>query len=106
MICNGCEYVHKLRNPLKVTCPASKSEAAAELNYMKRIQKYDLAAIMGVGRYFEGDYSNAFEHWTKVAHLSNVDAHLRLSCLYLYHFGKDVEKDEEKGAAICCSCCV
>jgi hypothetical protein len=100
-ICNGCNYAHKLRNILKQTCPfcrhpAPKSEAEWELNLMKRVEKNDPVAMrqMGIMRYDEGDYSSAFEYYTKAAELGDMGAHSIVA--RLYYEGKGVEKDKKK----------
>ena len=49
---------------------------------------------MGWTCYDEGDYSSAFEYWTKAAELGDAIAHFKLARLS-YH-GKGVEKDEKK----------
>ena len=49
---------------------------------------------MGVMRYKEGDYSSAFEYYTKAAALGDLNAHAKLA--YLYFKGDGVEKDGEK----------
>ena len=47
-------------------------------------------------RYKEGDYSSAFEYYTKAAALGDLDAHAHAKLAYLYFEGKGVEKDEKK----------
>jgi tetratricopeptide (TPR) repeat protein len=101
IICDGCDYAHVLRNPLERTCPfcrhpVSESQAEADLNLMKRVEKNDPVAMrqMGTTHYNEGDYSSAFEYWTKAAELDDAMAHTKLACLY--HRGEGVEKDEKK----------
>jgi hypothetical protein len=101
MICDGCNYAHKLRNGLKRTCPfcrhpPPKSKAESELNRMKRVEKNDPVAMrkMGTMRYIEGDYSSALEYWTKAAALGDMGAHYKLAGLY--YEGEGVEKDEKK----------
>jgi TPR repeat protein len=49
---------------------------------------------MGMRRYNEGDYMNAFEYWTKAAELSSFKAHYNLSVMYQH--GHGVEKDKKK----------
>ncbi len=57
---------------------------------IKRIEVNDQDAltIQGHERYKKGDYSEAFEYWTKAAELEDVEAHFRLSDLY--RFGEKV----------------
>ena len=101
VICNGCFYANALRNGWKRTCPfcrhpIPKSQAELDLNYMKRAEKNDLAAMtqMGHRRYDEGDYSSAFKYYTKAAALGYMDAHAKLADLY--YEGEGVEKAEKK----------
>ena len=103
IICNGCSYAHKLRNGLIGTCPfcrhpVPKSQAEAELNLMKRIEKNDPDAMtqMGAMRFKEGDYSSALEYLTKAAELGDADAHCKLAVMY--YEGDGVEKDEKKAS--------
>ena len=49
---------------------------------------------MGWKCYDEGDYSSAFEYWTKAAELGDAMAHSKLALMY--HRGEGVEKDEKK----------
>jgi tetratricopeptide (TPR) repeat protein len=100
-ICNGCNYAHQLRNPLKVTCPfcrqpAAKSKAEAALDMMNRVEKNDPHAMMQMGgmRYEEGDYISAFEYLTKAAELGDMHAHAKLA--FMYCKGGGVDKDEKK----------
>jgi TPR repeat protein len=100
-ICFGCGYAHQLRNPWKRTCafcrhPIPESQAEAELNLMKRVEKNDPLAMSQIGgvRYNEGDYSSAFEYLTKAAELGDTIAHCKLAVMY--YEGKGVEKDGRK----------
>ena len=63
---------------------------------MKRVEKNDPVAMtqMGTIRYNEGDYSSAFEYWTKAAELGDAMAHHHLAGVY--YEGESVEKDERK----------
>ena len=56
----------------------------------------DPVAMCREGRkqYEKGDYSSAFEYYTKAAELGDVAAHFQLSLLY--DDGQGVEKDEKK----------
>jgi len=51
---------------------------------------------IGKKSYNEGDYSTAFEYFTKAAELGDVEAHYNLS--FMYQRGKGVEKDEKKAS--------
>ena len=101
-ICNGCCHAHNLRIGMKPTCPfcrhpVSESQAEADLNLMKRVEKNDPVAMrqMGTTHYNEGDYSIAFEYFTKSAKFGDTIAHCKLAGMY-YDEGEGVEKDEKK----------
>jgi len=105
MICNGCAYANGMRQPkdrLEYTCPfcryhySAKTFEESKRNEMKRIEANDPAEIrrMGSKHYDDGDYSGAFECWTKAAGLGDIDAHFCLSILY--RKGEGVEKNEKK----------
>ena len=61
---------------------------------MKRIEANDPVAICfeGLLHYNKGDYSKAFEYYTKATKLGDVEAHYELSILY--RDGKGVDEDE------------
>ena len=64
---------------------------------LKRIEANDPVAIcsMGTDIYKEkGDYTAAFEYWTRAAALGDIEAHHYLS--RLYGEGKGVEKNKKK----------
>jgi hypothetical protein len=106
MICNGCAHANQVRQrgleiPQEPSCafcrepfPETKEEFYAML--MKRVETNDPVAMwqMGGKRHREGDYSSAFEYWTKAAELGDAIAHFYLSIMY--HLGQGVEKDEKK----------
>ena len=103
-LCGGCDYANYKREfeqrmqPMCPFCrhPAPKSDEEADINYMKRVEANDPAAIcyMGDVSLLEGDYGKSFEYWTKAAELGHIDAHYNLSMLY--HNGHGVEKDMKK----------
>mmetsp|Transcript_22797 Transcript_22797/g.38939 ORF Transcript_22797/g.38939 Transcript_22797/m.38939 type:complete len:133 (-) Transcript_22797:63-461(-) len=71
-VCNGCAYandIRELKESLEHTCPFCRrlfprSEAAANMNVMKRVKVNDPAAIRGKGIqcYEQGDYVSAFAY--------------------------------------------
>jgi TPR repeat protein len=67
-----------------------------EENVMKRLEANDPVAMQqqGTGCYKKGDYSSAFEYYTKAAELGDIEAHYNLSICYA--LGHGVEKDEKK----------
>ena len=104
IICQGCNYANKKReiegNLQRKKCPfcrevvAPKEEEHIE-RLMKRIEANDPVAlcIMGTRRLKDGDYTAAFEYWSRAAALGDVKGHYQLSTLY--HYGQGVEKDEK-----------
>eukprot|EP00985_Skeletonema_marinoi_P027278 scaffold22152_cov73-Skeletonema_marinoi.AAC.2 len=64
---------------------------------MKRIEANDPVAMCREGReqHRKGDYSSAFEHFTRAAELGDAVAHHQISIMY--HYGHGVEKDKGKG---------
>ena len=103
-ICVGCNIANQRREisgRLQQKCPFCREalpDTDEEWNerLMKRIEANDLVAmcLMGVIKYDAGDYTAAFEYWTKAASLGDVISHYQLSCLY--HHGHGVEKDIKK----------
>ncbi len=100
IICNGCCYADLMRHVEAghhPTCPFCREptpdEEEAYKRIMKRVEMNDPDALTFQGRehYDKGDYSGAFEFWTKSAELGDVEAHKRLGHLYLK--GEGVEKD-------------
>ena len=104
LICDGCDYVNQKRERegrLQHKCPFCRKAAPTtkeEINerVMKRIEANDPVAMcyLGAKRYTGGDYTAAFEYWTRAAALGDVIAHYELSTLY--RDGLGVEKDEKK----------
>ena len=106
MICLGCDDANQLRQlglliPQEPSCafcrePLPDTEEEFDAMRMKRVEKNDPFAMtqMGARRHDEGDYSSAFEYYTKAAELGDASAHYNLSVMY--HLGQGVEKDEKK----------
>ena len=103
-VCNGCicaNMIRELEGKLQPKCPfcrrsVPKSQEERERNMMKRIEASDREAMceMGTRRCGEGDYSAAFDYWTRAAALGDIHAHFELSILY--RDGRVVEKDDKK----------
>ena len=103
-ICEGCDLANKIREiegNLQHKCPfcrkaLPKTVEEANEQMMKRIEANDPVAMcrMGTERYNKGDYTAAFEFWSRAVALGDVEAHYRLS--WLHGEGKDVAKDEKK----------
>jgi len=105
LICKGCSYANTKRmveGRLAITCafcrqPYPKTLAEADLNKMKRAEEAnDSVAIREVGaiHYGKGDYSSAFDCWTKAAKLGDAKSHYQLSALYMDGLG--VQKNKKK----------
>ncbi len=105
IICKGCKYANMLREVkgnlgLKClfcrqpTTPKTSEEVTQSL--IKRANAGDPIATCQVGlRCFkQGNFSTAFELWTRGAEMDDAESHNLLS--YLYLEGKGVEQDEEK----------
>jgi len=103
VVCLGCDHPNAKRemNPLDVKCPfcrkpAPKMDEEMEENIMKRIEVNDPVAMreQGIEYYNKGDYSNAFEYYTKAAKLGDIEAHYELA--WCYGLGHGVEEDAKK----------
>jgi len=104
VICNGCNYANmkrQLEDRREPKCPFCRypiheTDEECDKRTMKRIEANDPAAMTQWGRdqYDKGDYSVAFEYYTRAAELGYVEAHYRLSILY--QEGHGVEKDKGK----------
>ena len=103
-ICNGCYYANQkreLEGGLEEKCPfcrhpVPKSEEAANIHNMKRVEANDPFALSVMGGYYKrkGDDEKSFEYWTKAAAMGSINAHYNLS--RLYRFGEGVGKNEKK----------
>eukprot|EP00985_Skeletonema_marinoi_P014829 scaffold7551_cov87-Skeletonema_marinoi.AAC.1 len=104
VICNGCNCANlkrELDDRREPKCPFCRklipdTDEECDKQRMKRIEANDPAAMTQWGRdqYDKGDYSVAFEYYTRAAELGYVEAHYRLSILY--QEGHGVEKDKGK----------
>ena len=101
-ICRGCISRIVLLETEASPCPfcrtpEAKTKEEQDKRRMKRVEANDPVAMCqeGVRQYDEGDYRSAVEYLTKAAELGDMEAHYRLSILY--HYGKGVEKDRERG---------
>ena len=105
VVCDGCHHANWIRvseGKLVFKCPfcrtpiPSNDEADNDKQMMRRIEANDPVAMTQWGReqYEKGDYSVAFEYFTKAAQLGDVVSHFRLGLMY--HLGKGVEKDRGK----------
>ena len=92
ILCDGCNYANQMREfeaKMKSKCPFCR-EPIPETDIkigeqrMKRIKMNDPDALkhQGIQQYKKGDYSGAFENYTKAAELGDADAHNNLSLLY------------------------
>ena len=100
-ICQGCSFANLKREEemrLQHSCPFCREPAfitneEADKLRMKRIEANDPNAMRYEGglQYKKGEYSKAFEYYTKAAELGNAWAHNNLSMLY--RDGEGVDKD-------------
>jgi len=92
--------MRQMQESLDETCPFCRKPAPAEKDVegyrMKRIEANDPNEMQQQGseKYDEGDYSSAFEYFTKAARLGDVVAQYNLSVMY--REGEGVEKDKKK----------
>ena len=103
-VCDGCVYANRKRERemrLQHTCPFCREPAfitkeEADKLRIKRVEANDPNAMRYEGglQYNKGEYSSAFEYYTKTAELGDAGAHNYLACMY--HEGKGVEKDVGK----------
>jgi len=104
VICKGCFHANLFREEkerLENKCPFCRklipdTDEECDKRRMERVEANDPVALRreGVVQLNKGDYSSAFEYYTKAAQLGDVDSHYRLASLY--DLGKGVEKDEGK----------
>ena len=104
VICSGCYYANLVREQearLARSClfcrePVIRTEEEANKRNMKRVEANDPFAMCkeGVEQSRKGNYSRAFEYYTKAAELGDVEAHYCLSLLY--RDGLGVEQDSTK----------
>ena len=85
---------------LQPSCPfcraTHETEEERSENWRKRIEANDPVAMYqeGADHRKKGNYSRAFEYWTKAAELGDSEAHNCLSIMY--RLGHGVEKDSRK----------
>ena len=104
LICDGCYLANRKREvegKVRHKCAFCRNDTprtkeVINERWMKRIEANDPVSMyqMGTDKYEEGNYTAAFEYWTRAAALGDVGAHYQLSILYLN--GQGVEKDEKK----------
>jgi len=100
IICKGCAYTNMIREAetsLQHKCPFCREpipdKDEIDKWIMKRIEANDPLSMRqeGIRQFDKGDYSVAFEYFTRAAELGYAEAHYRLSIFY-----HDVEKDGGK----------
>ena len=101
VICQGCSCAISSQTEEQVECPCpfcreDIRKSDKNQNILKRVAANDPVALqeMGMDRFQEGNYVDAFEYWTKASEMGDAESHLRLSLLYWR--GRGVEKDEKK----------
>ena len=104
VICKGCVHANAIRaNEMRLmpSCPFCRKPLPTtteehDKRRMKRIEVNDPVAMCqeGVEQFDKGEYSRAFEYYTKAAEMGDILAHYRLG--NLYYNGQGVEKDAGK----------
>ena len=100
--CMGCVIANmrRLRDErLEHSCPFCRDvtrKSDVKKMFMKRIQANDPSAMsqMGIARFEEGKYEEAFKYSSKAAELGDADSHYQLAIMYKKGYG--VENDEKK----------
>jgi len=105
-ICEGCDHANKIREAetsLRPSCPFCRTAIPSTIDeadkmMMRRIEANDPVSMCQEGseQYDKGDYISAFQYFTKAAELGDVEAHFKLSLLYLFGRARGVEKDEKR----------
>ncbi len=108
-ICNGCRHATTKRavelssnyESIVQACPfcrepIPKTIEEADKQLTKRIEANDPVALReeGADQCRRGNYTGAFEYWSKAAQLGDADGHYQLA--KLYHNGDGVERDRGK----------
>ena len=103
-ICDGCAHANLIREiemRLQRSCPFCREPTAIteedkDKQRMKRIEANDPVAMVQEGseQCEKGEYSSAFECFTKAAALGDAGAHFQLSVMY--RLGDGVEKEDGK----------
>jgi len=104
VVCYGCSYANRMRDEEAarvLSCPFCRTpvpdtDKECKRNTMKRIEANDPLSMRqeGIRQFDKGDYSSAFEYYTRAAELGEMEAHYNLSCMY--RDGLGVEKDKGK----------
>lgn len=102
IVCKGCDYAHELHQMnerLERTCPFcrnAKDKSDPQQLLQKRVEKNDPSAIcmMGIRCYEEGNYVEAFEHYSKAAKMGDAIAHYQL--FVMHRDGNGIESDKKK----------
>eukprot|EP00985_Skeletonema_marinoi_P022260 scaffold14126_cov73-Skeletonema_marinoi.AAC.3 len=104
LICQGCHHANQIREAdasLQQRCPFCRkalvfTDEERNKQKKKRIEANDPVAMTQWGKkqYVKGNYSSAFEYFTRAAELGDVLAHYQLALMH--HYGDGVEKDKGK----------
>ena len=102
-ICNGCYHagwMQEIERRLEHSCPFCRKPKAytreeADKQNVERVGANDPAALCdeGLQEYEKGNYSKAFEFYTKAAELGHAAAHYQLARMYFD--GGGIEKDQK-----------
>jgi len=100
LICYGCDSANdlKIKKGFCPFChkPTAATEEERDKQMMKRIEANDpLATYRKAGeQYNKGDYSSAFEWYTKAAELGDAEAHHKLSIMYHHDYEGGMVKED------------
>ncbi len=104
LLCDGC-YIANLGREAKASLapscalcrkPMPKTDEELETQNMERVEANDPVALChkGTKLCMEGDYTSAFEYYTKAAEMGDFEAHFKLATMY--YNGQGVEKNVGK----------
>ena len=106
VICRGCDYANSMREMelrLRRSCPfcrepmlKAKEEGAKQNMRLKRVEANDPVALSHEGgeHHSKGNYTRAFDYYSRAAELGDAQAHCNLAVLY--HNGEGVKKNGGK----------
>ncbi len=104
-VCDGCGHANQIRERemrLEYSCPfcrktLPKTKEESVKLAMKRVKANNPLAMCqeGVKQYSKGEYSKAFEYWTKAAELGDLEAHYKLAALYQLGHGPEKNTGKE-----------
>ena len=104
VICLGCavaNFARQSEEQIELSCPFCRTRLPetnekGDMMLLKRVQSNEPVALNVLGEKFyqEGDYSSAFQCYTRAVNVGDAEAHWNLSCMF--RDGEGFTKDEER----------